>query len=298
MRTLKKLLPSIGVISIVLIFILTTYKVHYYPEPDFYDRPYQIKESKMDSLNDSLRVAQQNLDKVKYRYNNYVDHSGEFEINSFENLGYAKTGSAHQEKGKEDQMFFVLKSVKLNLYQHVSKSYLQYYTKDNQGYLSKLKITKGKEADSIIHVDEKVGYRYVSAYQMFLIPATSMIGRFVAQWLGIVYMAINILFYLFVLRTFIIFLIEISKNRTFEVKNVARLKTVAIILFGLSLYPFLINGLTYLWFIASYGKEGVSFNYSFLDRDSYWLMASIIIYLIYIAFKKGMELQEERDLTI
>jgi hypothetical protein len=298
MKTIKKLLPSIAVISIVLIFILTTYKVQRYEAPDFYDRPYQIKKSKMDSLNDSLRNAQQKLDGVKYDYRKYVDDTGELETNTFENLGYAKTGDSHQEKGVEGQMFFVLKSVKLDLQQHVSKSYLQYYTKDGQGYLSRLKITKRKETDTVVHVDQKVDYRYSSKLEGFMIPAKSMMGQFIAQWLGIIYTFFNVLLYLFMVRTFIIFLIKISKNRTFEPQNVARLKTIAVILFVLSLYPLLVNGIAYLLFIGHYGNEGILFTYSFLDRDSYWLMGSMIVYLIYIAFKRGMELQQERDLTI
>ena len=295
---IKKLLPSIAVIGVVLIFILTTYKVQRDEAPDFYDRSYQIKWSKMDKLNDSLRNAQQKLDGVKYDYSKYVDDTGELETNTFGNLGYAKTGGNHQKKGVEGQMFFVLKSVKLDLQQYISKSYLQYYTKDGQGYLSRLKITKRKEADTIVHVDQKVDYRYSSRLEGFMIPAKSIIGRFIAQWLGIIYMFLNVLLYLFMLRTFIIFLIEISKNRTFDPKNVARLKTIAIILFGLSLYPLLVNGIAYLLFIGHYGNEGILFTYSFLDRDSYLLMASMIVYLIYIAFKRGMELQQERDLTI
>lgn len=295
---IKRLLPSIAVISIVLIFILTTYKVQRYEEPDFYDGPYQIEQSKMDSLNDSLRNAQQKLDRVKHDYSKYVDDTDEFETNIFGNLGYAKTGDSHQKKEVEGQMFFVLKSVKLDLQQYISKSYLQYYTKDGQGYLSRLKIIKGKEVDTVVYVDQKVDYRYSSRPEAFMIPVKSIIGRFIAQWSGIIYMTLNVLLYLFVLRTFIIFLIEISKNRTFEPKNVARLKTIAIILFGLSLYPLLVNGIAYLLFIGHYGKEGILFTYSFLERDSYWLMASMVVYLIYIAFKKGMELQQERDLTI
>ena len=295
---IKKLLPSIAVIGVVLIFILTTYKVQRDEAPDFYDRSYQIKWSKMDKLNDSLRNAQQKLDGVKYDYSKYVDDTGELETNTFGNLGYAKTGGNHQKKGVEGQMFFVLKSVKLDLQQYISKSYLQYYTKDGQGYLSRLKITKRKEADTIVHVDQKVDYRYSSRLEGFMIPAKSIIGRFIAQWLGIIYMFLNVLLYLFMLRTFIIFLIEISKNRTFDPKNVARLKTIAIILFGLSLYPLLVNGIAYLLFIGHYGNEGILFTYSFLDLDSYLLMASMIVYLIYIAFKRGMELQQERDLTI
>lgn len=298
MKMIKKLLPSIAVIGVVLIFILTTYKVQRDEAPDFYDRSYQIKWSKMDKLNDSLRNAQQKLDGVKYDYSKYVDDTGELETNTFGNLGYAKTGGNHQKKGVEGQMFFVLKSVKLDLQQYISKSYLQYYTKDGQGYLSRLKITKRKEADTIVHVDQKVDYRYSSRLEGFMIPAKSIIGRFIAQWLGIIYMFLNVLLYLFMLRTFIIFLIEISKNRTFDPKNVARLKTIAIILFGLSLYPLLVNGIAYLLFIGHYGNEGILFTYSFLDRDSYLLMASMIVYLIYIAFKRGMELQQERDLTI
>ncbi len=298
MQVIKKLGPSIAIISIVLIFIISTLSLKNYPERDSYNRPYQLTESKMDLLNDSLRKAQQDLDNIKYSYRKYVDNVDELEINTFNTLGYAKTGSNHRKDGIKDQMFFVIKSVKLDLNQYVSKSYLQYYTVGTQGYLSWLKITKGQEYDSIVHVNEKTPYRYLSEHEVFMIPVTSSVGRFVAQWLGITIMVFMVLLYLFSLRTFIIFLIEISKNRTFRPKNVARLKTIAIILFGLSIFQYLINIIAYLIFTEYYGKNHMIFNYSFFERDSYWLMVSIVIYLIYIAFKRGMELQEERDLTI
>ncbi|WP_379092647.1 DUF2975 domain-containing protein [Pedobacter sp. UC225_65] len=293
MKINQKLIQLACLLIVIFIFVIKTFTFNY-PKDDFYNGYYQINRSKIDLLNDSLQEARQKLNQLENRRYKYVDGNEDFSWTSGSSLGYGKL-SGNESK---DNMFLITKAIKLDLSENVSKHYLQYYTEKGQGYLSRLKFIKRKEADSVVYVDQKVGFKYFSKQGMIAIQLNSTIAKLTVPCVSFILIGFDIFLLLFVIYVFLSFLSAISKNEIFDLKNVNRLKRISYALFILAFFPLLIEGITYLIFVLNYGNAGILFNYSFWERGCYWLVGSAIIYLIYIAFKRGMELQQERDLTI
>lgn len=295
---IKGLISILGIIIIVFIFIKKEYKVYHYPEQDFHEGAYQIAETKLDSLNNTAREAKQKAESSYYKRNGYVEQLSEFQFEAYGPLGLANRPIENSKSNMSEESFLILTGMKLNLYEHVSKSYLQYYSKKNIGYLTRLKFIKNNGIDTVVHVDQKIDYRYFLTENWILMPLKTTFMKFVGAWLPKTVYLIIVTLYLFSALLFLLFLIAIYRNKAFSRSNLDRLRKIAISLLIISFIPYLVNGISYFLFTAAHSSKDVTFTYNFLDNDYKYLVLSILFYLLYTAFTRGMELQNEQALTI
>ncbi|MDQ7949345.1 MAG: DUF2975 domain-containing protein [Pedobacter sp.] len=293
MKTSQKTITLIAVIAIIALLILKIFPLHYYPEMDYYEGSYFYKESKIDSLNHAIRQAEAKNAGLKYEKEGYINEGYHYSgLTSYIGIGNLTTDR------KNKGAFLSFRDIGLKIYEQVSRSYLVFHTTNGQGYLSIMQFKKGKEGTQVSIVDQKVGYSYNPSNNSILIPLhakwVEMLGYVVVYGLMLLFIAI----FLFALTTFFKFLLAISKNQAFTCANTLRLKDIAVAMLILAFFPLAINLIAYLVIVSIYPAEGLAFNYSFWKLEVYYLIAAILSYVMYTAFKHAMLLQEENEFTI
>jgi hypothetical protein len=291
----QKLILTIGVASIVILMLIKVGLFNYkFDNDDNFNGVYNSFSYRLDTLNNELSVATNKLDSLKRVKESYID--GGTSYSGF--MGVLGIGKLADEQSGEDQSYVSFGNIGLKINEDVSRSHLSFHTVNGQGYLSRMKFTKTSNDTNISVVDTKVNYRYNS-------QDNNVMARVNSKILGVMLFVIVIAIWVFYLSTFLYvlfsffkFLLSISRNEAFAFENIIRLKYMAIALCLMAVSPFLINGIIYLAFISIYSGEGVQLTYSFLKYDVYYLMLAILSYIIYAAFKHGMILQQEQELTI
>jgi hypothetical protein len=294
MKISQKMISTVAVAAIVVLLMFKLIPFQYSPEPDYYSGPYFFKDkNRLDSLNHALHVAENKSDSLKYAKEKYV--GGEESYSGFKGVfGIGTLSGDHS--GNQKCISFANIGLKIN--EEVSKSYLSFHTINGQGYLSKMKFNKTVDGAEVSVVDEKVGYRYSLRDNSILVTFDSELLNALIYAAFFVVMLLLLATFLFALTTFFKFLLSISKNEAFTFDNTSRLRDIALAMLILAFAPIVLNIIVYLIFISIYSSDGITLTYSFWKYDVYYLILAILSYVVYIAFKQAMILQEEQDLTI
>lgn len=288
----SKTISIAAIILVVILFIIKIGLFGYTPPKEYHKRAfnsdYQIE---IDSLNDKETEIKNNLNSIEFEKTKLITPS-------FSNYGYdfLAVGIKVYTAGGKKKTFLSLNDLDLKRDAEVSDSYLQYFLKDGQGYISTLKFLPKADYDQIVRVNKSVTYGLDE--NNILIPLKS---SFVIN-LIYVYGALSSLLFLWLLlnalRNFIFFLIDVSKNKAFTESNCLRLKTISMIFLVFSITPLLLNLIIYILFVLKYGNDGLRILYSFWSFGYTYLILSVIFYIFFTAFKSGAKLKQENDLTI
>lgn len=296
-----KALQLIAVIIVAFLFLLkNNFFIHHYSLPDLHYGNLIEVDSKpaMGDLNNLLITQEKKLDSLKaiksYQVSGFAFLSGSF--NNF--IGIRKSEDHSKKPSQNNYLQLSAIGLKVNSNPE-SENYLQYFVSNGQSYFSKVKYVQAEGAyQKRYFFNKKVNFRYSSYDNSILLPLKS---RFWINLIGPIIILIFILLgsaYLYIVINFFIFLIDISRNVIFDIINIKRLRNIVICSFTLSLIPLIIHYLIYMFFILNYGSEGIVLTYDFWKYDFYVLIFSIILFLFYSAFKSGLELKQENDLTI
>jgi hypothetical protein len=311
MKINQQTVSVIGVLLILTLILIRgpiiNWKTH-----DFYEDDFTLQETSFTEINAEINAAKQKLENLNYKKDDLIGDDVSFSGWAFDNIGLGKL----KKKGmyfSDSVTYLQLGNIGVNINEEIGSSFLFYYEKDGQGYLSRTKLignnkettetyNNGKLINStgnkVIFINKKVNYKYSYRNKSMLVSLTSKFTEVIATigiyLLGFCQFALSITIFAFFLR----FLMFIARNNAFEKGNIQRLKWMSIGFFILAVHKYVIYGIIYLIFISSYSSEGVVMNYSFWDNDYLVMSFAILCYLIYSAFKQGMILKQEQDLTI
>jgi hypothetical protein len=299
MRNNPKLISTLCVVVIAVLVFWKSNLFNYYPDYSYGIDSYLIADNDRDSLDSEERNTQQKLDELKREKLKYIQGYESFSGWSGGIIGLVKTSQEPTlYKDPNVQEYLKLSKIGLAIQEIHGPNYLAYYTKNGEGYLSKTKLTKKQKQFSVSYVSHKVNYNYSAEDNSILIKINSAFWKTcieVSIYLFMVFLAVA---YLYGAKLFFKFLLAISKNKGFEEENVYRLRKMSFMLLFLGSITYILNIIIYVVFSFNYSTEGVIITHSFWENDYSMIILSSLCYLIYTAFKKGMVLQKEQDLTI
>lgn len=180
---------------------------------------------------------------------------------------------------------------------------VRFYVNNGQSYLRKLLVDsthkkKNGSVEKIAHYrDIPVLFRYSRESNCIMIPIKKSTKQALETVFTIVGVATVIFYIYFIAGGFLKFLIDVYRGQPFTLKNVNRLKLIAL---GLIIYPvlmFLLNLAMPLVFRRYFTGDIVLNNISWTDS---WpiFTTGIVFLLLYKAFVNGKKLKEEQDLVI
>lgn len=180
---------------------------------------------------------------------------------------------------------------------------VRFYVNNGQSYLRKLLVdsTRKEKNGSVEKIanyhDIPVLFRYSREGDCILIPikkSTKETFQTIFTVLGLITI-IYLMF--FIAGGFIKFLIDVYRGQTFTLKNVKRLKLIAISLIIYPVFMFLLNLAMPLVF-HRYFTSDIELN-KISWADSWQTLATGIVFLLlYKAFRNGKKIKEEQDLVI
>jgi len=312
MKINQKTISIIGVLMI-LGLLLASGPLDFKRRSDYYENYSTLQQTPYTRINDELSEANRKLDSLKFKKNELVNEGNTFDGWSFGYLGIGKLR-------KKDMLFsdttvyLKLENIAVDIKEEMGKSFLFYYEKNGQGFLSRTKWQENYEATTDVYdnngklinsvgnkvsfVDKKVDYKYLYANKSMLIPLKSGLIEICATIIVYAIAFLQFALIIFIIFLFFRFLVFIARNNAFEEENILRIKYISIALFILAVNSYFINGVIYLIFISQYSSDGIVITYSFWDSDYETMISAIVCYLLYTAFKHGMILQKEQELTI
>ncbi|MDB5115797.1 MAG: hypothetical protein JWQ79_1289 [Mucilaginibacter sp.] len=179
----------------------------------------------------------------------------------------------------------------------------KFYADHGQGYVRRaiidtaLNRKDGSLYNKISIKDIPVKFRYSHKDKCLMIPINSSTAQLL-KITGRVLMILVIIYILFLIRTFLIFIVDLSKSRAFTNKNIFRLKLIAV---SLLTYPVLMFVLSYIFriiFNTYFIKNVVFINDVWNSTSLIILGTGSVFLLLYNAFRQGKILKEEQDLTV
>ncbi len=289
---------SLICVALILFLILGKMQVINYSLDDGYQLvSYDVQENRLDSIANELREPQGKIDSINRVKLFHIDGYDDFSGFSGPTIGLLTSTNEDNVK-KNERSYLVLCDLGLQINETRGPKYLTYYTANGKGYISRTKLIKKGNSYSVSYVSKPVNYRYNSERKAIMFPVDSVFWKYTINFAMIILTVFIIATSLFVLASFIKFLILISKNRAFEEESILRLKYMAIANLILSSYNYVFSFIIYLLFSINHSTEGIVLTHSFWDFDYFALILSMMCYLFYSAFKRGMLLQQEQDLTI
>lgn len=208
-------------------------------------------------------------------------------------------------KVSEKDYFITLNWWQLNLFEYGDER-LVYYVKNGQSFLRKM--ICGKELIKDYHgksrainvcreIEVKIPFKYSEGSKAMLIPVSKTTYNVLQPVFIVAVILYFFYFVFFILGNFIKFLLEIAGGTPFSETNVSRLRMIALNLLLIPLGLFLINLLLRLIFYKYFTSD---LHMSPDQWSFYWkpLILSGIFAALYIAFRKGKQLQEDNDLTV
>ncbi|MES2653037.1 MAG: DUF2975 domain-containing protein [Bacteroidota bacterium] len=311
MKISQQTISVIGVLIILGLFIAQG-PIQDWQQHDFYENDYTQEQTKFTRINGEIDHAKKKLDSLTYKKQDLIN--GDYNLSGwlFNNIGIGEL----KKKGMyfpDTVKYLQLGNIGVDINEEIGNSFLFYYEKNGQGYLSRTKLIgnyqettavydNGKlissEGNKVVFIDKKVDYKYSYAQKSMIVPLNSKLKEVLATVLVYGFGIFQFVLFGMIIALFFRFLMFIARNNAFEEGNIQRLKYMSIMLFILAINNYVIYGVVYLIFISNYSSDGVIMNYSFWDRDYLSMIFAILCYLIYTAFKKAMTLQEESELTI
>lgn len=287
-----------GIITILIVLLYKAHFFNYYPDQQYFEGPYNLKENRIDTLNDEIRRAKDTLRIKEQNKEHFVMAGGQSSGWNFLGVGLGEL--SYRDKNwkqyfKEDCIS--ISSLNLNINEEIGENYLNYYTKNKVGYLLTMYGKKGKEFTQFSYREKKIDYKYSAKEKQIYIPIKKSSAW---KWLmiggGLLFTLILFVSQLSCLAMFIKFLISIANNKAFELENVNRLRNISFLTALFVLLPLFMNLIVYIVFILNYSSKGILFNYTYIDM--WYVVIVIFFYILYIAFKKGLYIKMENDLTI
>jgi hypothetical protein len=178
----------------------------------------------------------------------------------------------------------------------------KFYVNNGQGFVRRSILDTARNKDGSLYEkvnikDIPVKFRYSHKDNCLMIP----ISHSTAQLLETMVKVIGILiltYFLFLIRCFFRFIIDLSRGYSFTAKNIFRLKLIGISLFAFPILMFLFNYLLRIIF-NTYFTINVIFNNDVWNSNSSTILeAGCVFLLLFNAFRQGKKLQEEQDLTV
>jgi len=177
---------------------------------------------------------------------------------------------------------------------------VQFYVNHGQAFVRKIATISSpaqKKYEVKYHlVDEPVKFRYSQRDQCLMIMISESVKNALDITFGILSIS-GIIYVLYLLRGFLDFILDLSKGLSFTDQNVKRLKVISLSLLIFPFSIFLLNLFIRLIFYSYFTKDVVI-------NDNIWssawktLVAGIVFYMLYKAFKQGKLLKEEQDFTV
>jgi hypothetical protein len=140
-------------------------------------------------------------------------------------------------------------------------------------------------------------FRYETKEQRILIPTSAAIHTTVLI-LSFVYLLICFVAWMQIIRGFIKLCVDIARGNFFIPENKNRLNVIAYGIIILNLLPMLFPYVLRLLFTRYITDDIVMVHKPFLEMGWQWLLLGVFFWLLAKAFHKGMQLQEEQDLTV
>lgn len=301
MKISQKNILLIATTAIILLTVgkLGLIQFHHYPDKSFGIGSYSYEPTSIDSLDDSIRDANNKLDALKQQKELFTQGFKYYSGYTFTHLGIV-TLDVPENHSNFNKAFLKLTAIGLKFDDNSvhGKTYLTYQIRKGQPYLVTKKLIKNKGGNTVVDVFKRVNFSYSTSENSIFILLESTFSRFLVYAICFIILLTWTTAFLFLFFTFFKFLISIAKNNAFERYNVQRLRDMSITLFILALGPYLIDLIIYLIFIINHSSEGVIITRAFFEYDYYILISAILCYLVYTAFEKAMILKEESELTI
>lgn len=306
MKISQKTISVIGVLIILGLFFVRGPLMNRNTEHVLYEDYIQTP-TKFDQINAEVKDTKRKLDSLNHKKADEVNEGYGFDGWSFDGLGIGKITKGRL-KPKDNLTYLEMRNIGVNINEEIGESFLFYFEKNGQGYLSRAKLLgnakeitevydNGKlisrEGNKVIFINKKVNYNYSYANKSIIVPIKSKSLGILITILIYVVGLFYIFLALFILFNFFRFLMFVANNYAFEKGNIWRLKAISIAFFILAIKNFVINGTIYLIFSWNYPSDGVVMNYSFWERDYSYLILAILCWLIYTAFKQAMDLKQE-----
>ncbi|MDB5158483.1 MAG: hypothetical protein JWR50_3190, partial [Mucilaginibacter sp.] len=144
--------------------------------------------------------------------------------------------------------------------------------------------------------DVPVKFRYDHKDGYLLIPVIDSYTGILTV-IFTIFLAILIGFTVYLISSFIGFVVDTSKGEIFTAKNVKRLRFIALTLFA---FPILSYGLNYAMkcIFYDYFIPGIVVKDNLVPGLKINLVLLIIFLLLYKTFRQGKQLKDEHDLTV
>jgi hypothetical protein len=180
----------------------------------------------------------------------------------------------------------------------------KFYVEHGQGYVraSMIDKTEKRKSGSVYNqiriVDVPVKFRYNHLKHIIMIPVSQQ-ATDILKIIFAVIALVWIVYSMYLILTFIKFIIDLSMGRSFTDTNVWRLKIIAISLVAYPIAILLLNYLMRLVFHSYFtGAPDVIMNSDIWSSNLKILAMGVVFLLLFRAFRQGKLLQEEQDLTV
>jgi|GEM_PF-6994065 len=302
MKKSKRNEKNITIVGVIVILVMLFYKMNlfnYYSSPRYFEGAYRIEKNKIDTLNEEIQLVKKTLDSLKIEKDSCVTGRSSYSGFTFGFIGVGIGELTYMSKKMEkvfEEDCIYLSAVNLDLCDDVGPRYLGYYTKNGAGYLLTMKGEKEKDFTRFVYQQKKMGYKYSPEENEIYIPLKSSFWKWTMQVIGVLLFLFFVLLQLYAIRNFFMFLLAIARNETFNLKNVNRLRNISMAIFISCLVPVVVALVIYLVFVLTFSSEGIIFKYP--GAFDWYIVVAIFFYVMYIAFKRGMHIEEENKMTI
>jgi hypothetical protein len=188
----------------------------------------------------------------------------------------------------------------------LKKSDFEFFEKSGKNYIRTVMWNKIENRNcSGVFVVKQTPYKFViddatkgNGHGMFMVPVKPVTGKILNTIMIVIGMLSLIAAIYIFYGIFIRFLLAISRGQAFSERNISRLYTIGKFLLIIGLLPFIFQSLFFLMTKANLPPEvDFSFFRAFFEgADS--IRAGLIALLFASAFRRGMELQKDQELTV
>jgi hypothetical protein len=288
-----------GYVYLTLIILITLAKIFYgdrgYPPSKCQSSSISGEEIEYPNLNDSMPHYQYR------RIEDSVNNSRPKEIQHHQGNGWGSFGIHIGSFWEPEEKYYAGS----NSYFITDPNY-EFYEKNGKNYVRTVDWEKNKNGNCSGQQRERITpFKFIiedkskgNGYGMLLVPVKTNLGKilnFILVVSAFLLMAAGIYIFFVI---FIQFLVAISKGKAFSERNVARLHRVGKYLLIVGFLPFIYQSIFYFMTRAELPSEvNFSFFRAFFEgSDS--VIIGLFALLFASAFRQGLELQNEQELTV
>jgi Protein of unknown function (DUF2975) len=194
--------------------------------------------------------------------------------------------------------YFSLKGYKLKQNKH------EFFIQNGKYYLTQIVIDSTKKSGTTIynkaHYERiEIPYRYNKSQESLQIPISKTLFKFLENLGKFTFVILPLIYIFFIFGLPLQLILNIAKGKVFTLKNLARLKTLSILMLIFTLISIFFPLVCHFLMFSNSSKF---FNHSsileriFLNYSS--VTCTLVLFAIKAAFNKGYKLQEEQNLII